>query len=115
MAQSKEVDTDTLINILRSKYPHAKFILTLGSDGVIYFDKDSKFKHGIYDVEVVDTTAAGDTFTGYFISSISSGISIEEALRRASVASSLAVAKNGAAVSIPDLKTVLESDIHLTK
>lgn len=113
MAEISEVDTNKLINNLRAKYPHAKFILTLGSEGVIYFDKDNIFKHGIYDVEVVDTTAAGDTFTGFFISSIANGISIEEALRRASVASSIAVSKNGAAVSIPELKTVLDSKLRL--
>ena len=104
-------DIDILIKELREKYPRAKFVLTLGKDGVIYFDNKSIFKHGIYDVEVVDTTAAGDTFTGFFIASASKNIGIEKSLEIASIASSLSVTKNGAALSIPSLEEVLNSNL----
>lgn len=108
-------DIDELKNLMKKKFPKAKFVLTLGKDGVCYFDSVSTYSHGIYDVPVVDTTAAGDTFSGYFISSLSKGISIEESLRLASIASSLAVSKSGAAISIPMLDEVENSNISLLK
>ena len=69
--------------------------------------------HGIYKVNRVDTTGAGDTFTGYFISGVVENLKIEEILRRASVASSLAVSRQGAANSIPYLTEVLGSSLVL--
>lgn len=105
--------TEELISILRKRFPNSIFVLTLGKEGVIYFDSQISYSHGIYDVDVVDTTAAGDTFSGYFISSISKGVSIEESLRLASIASSLVVSRRGAAVSIPTLKEVKESTLKL--
>ncbi len=108
-----ETDKDELIKILKNKYQSSKFVLTLGKSGVVYFDSNCSVEHGIYDVPVVDTTAAGDTFTGFFIASISNGVSIEESIRLASIASSIAVSKNGAAVSIPKLDEVKNSKIQL--
>ena len=55
----------------------------------------------IYETNVVDTTAAGDTFTGYFISAIAQGKDIDYALKFASKAASITVSRNGASVSIP--------------
>ncbi|MGD1823587.1 MAG: ribokinase [Pleomorphochaeta sp.] len=112
MCNENSDDINILINKLRKKYPNAKFVLTLGKDGVIYFDSESIYSHGIYDVEVVDTTAAGDTFTGYFIASISKGLDIEKTLELASIASSISVTKNGAALSIPSLNEVLNSNLN---
>jgi len=62
--------------------------------------------YGIYTVPIVDTTAAGDTFTGYFINSIAAGSTIEDALKHASMAAALSVSKQGAAVSIPTIEEV---------
>lgn len=58
-------------------------------------------------MHAVDTTAAGDTFTGYFIASIVRGDSYAEALKVASAASAISVTKNGAAPSIPLEEEVL--------
>ena len=55
----------------------------------------------IFKVKAVDTTAAGDTFTGYFIAAVIEGRSIQEALRMAAKASSIAVSRPGATPSIP--------------
>lgn len=52
---------------LKTKYPDAAFVLTLGENGSWYFDKNRCFKQDIYKVKAVDTTAAGDTFCGYFL------------------------------------------------
>ena len=56
-----------LLKKLSSKFPSAKIVLTLGGDGSLYWDGDRILKQGIYKVKVADTTAAGDTFTGFFI------------------------------------------------
>ena len=76
-------------------------MLTVGKDGVLYQYGDERASHGIYDVPVADTTAAGDTFCGFFLASTAKGLTAAEALRMASLASSMAVSKKGAANSIP--------------
>jgi len=99
-------------NLLR-KYPGAKIVLTLGKSGVLYRDGQQSITNGTYQVPVVDTTAAGDTFTGFFLSQVVAGCPVVEALRIASVASSIAVSKKGAAISIPTLKQVETSNLLL--
>ncbi len=88
-------------------YPNLKVMLTLGQNGCIYRYKDETYSHPIYDVTAVDTTAAGDTFTGYFVSAISKGENIEFALKKASCASAITVSKHGASTAIPSLEEVL--------
>lgn len=63
-------------------------------------------KQEIFPVKAVDTTAAGDTFTGYFIAARVGGKSVKEGLRRASIASALAVSREGAVPSIPTKEEV---------
>lgn len=94
-------DGDIIAKGLREKFENAMTVLTLGSRGSIYIDKDIIIKQDIYKTEVVDTTAAGDTFTGFFIGSLSEGKTPAEALKIASKASSIAVSRKGAAPSIP--------------
>lgn len=105
--------TDGMADLLLKKFPNAKIVLTLGSKGAVYKDKFVTASHGIYDVPVVDTTAAGDTFTGFFIEEISKNSSPQKALEIASKASSIAVSKKGAEPSIPTMKEVLESNMKL--
>lgn len=102
-----EKEADKILPAMLCKYPDAKIVLTLGKEGVMYSAQEKTASHGIYDVNVVDTTAAGDTFTGYFLASLLAEKSIEEALRLASIASSLAVSKKGAVDSIPQIDEVL--------
>ncbi|MDR1801513.1 MAG: ribokinase [Lachnospiraceae bacterium] len=101
---------DVLIKQLSSRFRHMKILLTLGDDGSIYRDADTIIKQGIYRVDVVDTTAAGDTFTGFFIGAIAEGKSEKEALELAAKAASISVSRQGAAPSIPDKKEVLSWD-----
>jgi len=103
---SGESDPEKIADSLVRLYPESAFILTLGKRGVIYRDAKQSVSHGIYKVPVVDTTAAGDTFTGYFIACIAEGLTIAEALEKASVASSIAVSRKGAADSIPTREEV---------
>ena len=101
-----EEEPEKILEILKAKYPHAKVVLTLGKDGSIYQDQGKICRQGIYPVKTVDTTAAGDTFTGYFLSSIIRGMSVEAGLRLAAKASSIAVSRKGAAPSIPEREEV---------
>ena len=106
-------DAGDILDEMLKRYPNAKIVLTLGKTGVVYRDSTAEYRHGIYDVPVVDTTAAGDTFTGFFLASVLAGDDLPEALRKASVASSIAVSKKGATASIPFAKDVLTSDLKL--
>ena len=102
-------EPDAIIAKLLEMFPHAKIVLTLGKDGAVYADKDQKHFQPIFKVKAVDTTAAGDTFTGYFLAGLADGLPIEEVLRMSAKASSIAVTREGAVPSIPYRAEVLEA------
>ena len=101
-------EADDIIAELEAKYPDMKVVLTLGKMGAIYAYKGERASHAIFDAPVVDTTAAGDTFTGYFFAEIMNDGTPAEALRIASAASAIAVSRKGAAPSIPTRDEVAE-------
>lgn len=94
-------EPEEFIAYMRKTYPKLKAVFTLGKNGCIYADKDQVAYHPAFKVEAVDTTAAGDTFIGYFLCEVSEGKDPAEAILLACAASALAVAKKGAAPSIP--------------
>lgn len=96
-----EKESDLIISKMKKLFPNAKIVLTLGSDGVIYADRENIFKQDIFKTNVVDTTAAGDTFTGYFLAGLIEKMPIPEILKMSSKASSIAVSRRGATDSIP--------------
>ncbi|NLJ94584.1 MAG: ribokinase [Clostridiaceae bacterium] len=103
------VEGDSFEELLENfvlKYPHSHVVMTVGSQGSYYAHQKERAHFGIFDVPVVDTTAAGDTFTGYFISSFAEGLSPQQSLEIASAASSIAVSRAGASSSIPTIKEV---------
>ncbi len=93
----------------KKNYPSLKVMLTLGENGCVYMDEKNEIYQSAFCVDVVDTTAAGDTFTGYFVDGISRGAGYAEILNIASVASAIAVSKDGAAPSIPQRAEVIAS------
>jgi len=99
-------EPDAILARLLELYPHAKIVLTLGKDGAVYADGAQKHFQPIFPVKAVDTTAAGDTFTGYFLACLCEGMDIPEVLRRSAKASSIAVSRPGAVPSIPWRKEV---------
>jgi ribokinase len=105
-------DPRDILDEMGRMFPDAAVVLTVGRDGVLYKDAKETLSHGIYNVKVVDTTAAGDTFTGFFIASVASGKPAAEALRVASVASSLAVSRKGASSSVPTLEETLAARLE---
>lgn len=110
-AVTGETDPDEICKTMKERYPDGTVVLTLGSDGVVYFDGTQRLSHGIYPVKAVDTTAAGDTFTGFFLATLAAGESPKVALQRASKASAIAVTRPGASDSIPTLEEVLKLDL----
>lgn len=105
-SKNQELEAEQLIERLHEIYPKAAILLTLGSKGSIYFDGEKQYKQPAVRVAAVDTTGAGDTFTGYFIASLSQGLTVEKALERASKAAAIAVTRNGASISIPGSEEV---------
>lgn len=91
---------------IRTKYPASDVLLTLGSFGSVYFDGEKFTRCGIFKSPVTDTTAAGDTMAGFFVSAVAGGMLCADALRVAAAASAIAVSKMGASPSIPTLGEV---------
>ena len=98
---SKEKITEKICGYFRKNFEQLKVVLTLGSKGSVYFDKNTLIYCPAYSVEAKDTTSAGDTFTGYYISGMIRKMKTETILKYASAAAALAVSKQGAASSIP--------------
>ena len=98
---------DEGIDDILARYPDMKIMLTLGKRGCLYADKNTRVAHPIFETTVVDTTAAGDTFTGYFISEMAKGKDIADVLKVASCASAIAVSRHGASTSIPKYEEVM--------
>lgn len=98
---SLKENEEVLLEQLRKKFPCAEIILTLGEKGSVYAGKEGVIKQEAYKIHAVDTTAAGDTFTGYFLAGRLQGMDVKDALDMASRASAVAVSRKGAAPSIP--------------
>lgn len=105
---ASDTGEDELIDKLTKRFPGMKIVLTLGEKGSVYVDKTQKIRQEIYKADVVDTTAAGDTFTGYFIAGLVAGIDVAGALKQAAKAASITVSRKGASPSIPFYREVCE-------
>ena len=105
-ALSGESEPEKMLEALLKKYPEAHIVLTLGGAGSLYAHGDVRIRQSVYKVQAVDTTGAGDTFTGYFLASQLRGEDAAQSLRLAAAAAAIAVTKNGAAQAIPTLDEV---------
>ena len=97
-----------VLNTLTSRYKNAGILITLGAEGSIFSMNNNTIRQEAFLSKVVDTTGAGDTFTGYFVAGLIAGNEIEEILRTATTAASIAVSREGAAISIPKMNEVKE-------
>ena len=102
-------DPDDVLAKMREMFPHAKIVLTLGKDGAKYAEGDVTYYQPVFKVQAVDTTAAGDTFTGYFLAGLIDGMAIPDVLKMSAKASSIAVTRKGAVQSIPMKEEVQEA------
>jgi len=110
------VTTEEILQGMRKLYPNSVVILTLGQGGAIYQDRSRQIKQDAFKVHAVDSTGAGDTFLGYFITEILkndfenfSDLSdevLKRALERACFAASKCVTRPGAASSIPSVSEI---------
>ncbi len=98
---------DCIMDALIARFKNAVIVLTLGPDGSICYDRERIHRFGTYEVPIVDTTAAGDTFTGFFLEAYISTADCAHALKMASAAASIAVGNAGAAKSIPYKENVI--------
>lgn len=92
---------EAILEGIRKQFPQAEIVLTLGKDGACYDNGTMQYWQPAFPIEAVDTTAAGDTFTGYFMAELLLGSSPDVILRNACGASAVAVSRMGAAPSIP--------------
>ena len=97
---------DIAAKTLAERSRNMRVVLTLGKSGAICQYQGKQYRQEAYSVQAVDTTAAGDTFTGYFLSAIMSGKDEIAAMELAARASALTVSRPGAAESIPTLEDV---------
>ena len=108
MGKPEEIDGKYIASLLHERFKDATIVLTLGSEGSVCISDDEYVEQSIYKVKAIDTTAAGDTYTGYFIAGILNGKTIKESMDIASKASAIVVTRQGAAPSIPVLEEVEE-------
>lgn len=99
-------DIEKIIVYFRENYENLKVVITLGSRGSIFVDKDNEISQEAYKVKAVDSTGAGDTFTGFFVAEFYKNKDIKSCLELATRASALSVMKKGASISIPSLEEV---------
>ncbi len=98
---------EAVLQGLHELFPKTQVVLTLGGEGVMAMDACGRVvKVAAFQVKAVDTTAAGDTFTGFYLASISRGDAMETALRQASAAAAISVTRHGASPSVPHLTEV---------
>lgn len=108
---SGETDYAAITSLLRRRYPSMNVVLTLGEEGCLYQGEEGSFQVPAFPVKAVDTTAAGDTFTGFFLRAALEGATPKQAMTLAARASSIAVTRPGAADSIPRWEEVQQRTV----
>lgn len=101
-------EPEAILDNLGWAYPRSTIVLTLGEKGVLCRSDGGNNVQKAFPVSAVDTTAAGDTFTGYFLAGLCQGKDLGVCLKEASAAAALAVSRPGAAPSIPAREEVEE-------
>ena len=103
-----ENDPTRILAAMIELYPASSTILTLGAAGAIFKNGQEEFHQSAIKTNVIDTTGAGDTFTGFFLAHYADKRPIAECLSMAAKAASICVSRPGAATSIPDLAEVMK-------
>ena len=92
---------DDIVMFIEERFTHGSVLLTLGKQGAEWFSRGDHIAYPAFSVDAVDTTAAGDTFIGFFLAHYQIHQQPKQALRHACAASAIAVTRVGAAPSIP--------------
>lgn len=110
-ALSGEKTPEDMLGALQEKYPKTQVVLTLGARGSLWADGRDVHRCAACTVKAVDTTGAGDTFTGFFLRGVLDPVEGISPLRLASTAGAIAVTGEGAAKAIPNIGAVLSSPL----
>lgn len=95
-------DVEEILETLARRYPETELVLTLGPEGAVALTPaGQRFHADSPRVKVVETTAAGDTFIGYYLAAVLDRFDTGRALERACRAAALCCSRAGAAESIP--------------
>lgn len=97
----KKGSFEETLSELTEMYPGMSILLTAGKEGAYFGQDETREYVPIIDSPVVDTTAAGDTFFGYYLAGRLKGMSVKAAMELATKASSITVSRPGAMESIP--------------
>lgn len=98
---TRQKDPDAILSVMLSRYPNSEIVLTLGEKGAMYARGAVRCAVPAERAHAVDTTAAGDTFTGFFLAGQARGMGPQEALAWAAKAAAVTVSRSGASQSIP--------------
>lgn len=101
-------EPEYILEAMHESYPGAVIILTLGEKGAYCLAEDKVIIQAACAADPVDTTAAGDTFTGFFLAEYLRTEVLETALAMAAKAAAITVTLPGAADSIPMLSDMTE-------
>lgn len=102
-----KTEPNDIIDTVIAEYPHIEIIVTIGAKGALYGCGTTRYHASAHAVEVVDTTAAGDTFVGYYAALVAHGHRPHKAMEVACCAASLSTTNPGALPSIPQYTEVL--------
>lgn len=106
-ALSGKTKSEAILDSLIKRLPKSEIVLTLGKQGAIArLPGQRPIKGSPFRVKPVDTTAAGDTFIGYYLAGRVTGKSPDECLRQACAAAAVCVTRPGAMDSIPSIRQV---------
>jgi ribokinase len=94
-------EPEAAASLIARSFPQARVVITLGENGSLCQYKGELVRQKAYKVQAVDTTAAGDTFSGYFLAGLVEGLSTKDALDLAARAAAICVTRKGAADSVP--------------
>lgn len=106
MQLTNTINIETAKAALLDLSRHTKVLLTMGKQGVYFLSALSETFIPAFTVNAIDSTAAGDTFIGYFLAHFVQQDQLEHALNMACAASAISVTREGAAQSIPVLEEV---------
>lgn len=84
-----------------------RVIVTLGEKGSLYVDEKESYLVEPHKVNAIDTTGAGDSYCGAFVTALSKGEDIKSAMEFASKVSSITVTRKGAIASLPKLEEII--------
>jgi ribokinase len=106
--EGEAADLEKALGQSLEQLPIDDIIVTLGADGCKWVSNKGKSQQAFpaYPVTAVDTTGAGDTFTGYLVAALDRRLSMEDAITLAMQAAALMVMRKGTADVIPDLKEI---------